>query len=91
MVEKICSRAVAHIPGANMKGFLVTILSEAKRQQIQLSEPGGRVLDLQWSERWNGQKLFSVSGMGFGQQPIVWRGATFPEISGHFVSEGECG
>jgi len=26
MVEKICSRAVAHIPGANIKEFLVTIL-----------------------------------------------------------------
>jgi len=34
-----------------MKEFLVTILREAKRQQIQLSEPEGRVLDLQWSER----------------------------------------
>ena len=42
MVEKICSRAVAHIPGANMKEFLVTILSEVKRPQIQLSEPEGR-------------------------------------------------
>jgi len=42
MVEKICSRAVAHIPGANIKEFLVTILSEVKRPQIQLSEPGGR-------------------------------------------------
>ena len=51
MVENICSRAVAHIPGANMKEFLVTILGEAKRLQIQLSEPGGRVLGLQWSER----------------------------------------
>jgi len=47
---KICSRAVAHIPGANIKEFLVTILREAKRPQIQLSEPGGRVLGLQWSE-----------------------------------------
>jgi hypothetical protein len=43
MVEEICSRAVAHIPGANIKEFLVTILSEAERLQIQLSEPGGRV------------------------------------------------
>jgi len=49
--EKICSRAIAHIPGANIKEFLLTILREAKRSQIQLSEPGGRVLDLQWSER----------------------------------------
>ncbi len=30
MVEKICSGAVAHIPGANIKEFLVSILSEAK-------------------------------------------------------------
>jgi len=51
MGENICSRAVAHIPGANIKEFLVTILREAKRPQIQLSEPEGRVLDLQWSER----------------------------------------
>ena len=50
-VEKICSRAVAHIPGANMKEFLLTIVSEAKRPQIQLSEPGGGVLGLQCSER----------------------------------------
>jgi len=47
MVEKICSRAVAHIPGANIKEFLVTILSEVKRPQIQLAEPEGGVLDLQ--------------------------------------------
>jgi hypothetical protein len=40
-------RAVAHIPGANIKEFLVTILSEAKRPQIQLFEPKGRVLGLQ--------------------------------------------
>jgi len=26
--------------------------------------------------------------MGFGQQPFKRRGATFPEISGHFESEG---
>jgi len=44
--EKICSRAVAHIPGANMKEFWLTILSEAERAQIQLCEPVGRVLDL---------------------------------------------
>jgi hypothetical protein len=40
-------RDVAHIPGANIKEFLVTILSEAKRPQIQLVEPEGQVLDLQ--------------------------------------------
>jgi hypothetical protein len=45
------SGAVAHIPGANIKEFLVTILREAKRPQSQLFEPGGRVLGLQWSER----------------------------------------
>jgi len=47
MIERICSRAVAHIPGANIKEFLGTILSEAKRPQIQLSESEGRVLGLQ--------------------------------------------
>jgi len=47
MVEKLCSRAVAHIPGADIKEFLVTILSEEERSQIQLFEPIGRVLDLQ--------------------------------------------
>ncbi len=31
----------AQIPGANIKEFLATILSEAKRQQIHLSEPRG--------------------------------------------------
>jgi len=30
-----CQAAVAEIPGANIKEFLVTILSEAKRLQIQ--------------------------------------------------------
>ena len=34
---------------SRIKIFSVTILSEAKRLQIQLSEPRGRVLDLQWS------------------------------------------
>ena len=34
---------------SRIKIFSVTILSEAKRPQIQLSEPGGRVLDLQRS------------------------------------------
>jgi hypothetical protein len=33
IVEKICSPGVAHIPGANIKEFLVTILREAKRLQ----------------------------------------------------------
>jgi len=30
----------------------------------------------------------ALSGMGFGQQPIVWRGEAFPEISGHCGSIG---
>jgi hypothetical protein len=39
-----CQRAVAHIPGANIKEFWLTILSEAnlseaKRPQIQCSSP----------------------------------------------------
>jgi hypothetical protein len=37
------------------------------------------------------QKFFSVSGMGFGQQPLEPRGATFPELSGYFGSGGELG
>jgi hypothetical protein len=40
-------RAVAHIPGANIKEFLVTILSEAKRPQRQCLSPQGEFLDLQ--------------------------------------------
>jgi hypothetical protein len=42
MIKKICLRGVAHIPRANIKEFWLTILSEAKLQQIQLSEPEGR-------------------------------------------------
>jgi len=57
---------VAHIPGANIKEFLGTILSEAKRAQIpRLSWDG------EFSERKTAdQKFFSVRGMGFGQQPV---------------------
>ena len=33
-----------------------------------MSEPKGRVLDLQWSELLNGQKFFPVSEREFGQQ-----------------------
>ena len=33
----------------------------------------------------------ALSGMGFEQQPIVGRGAPFPEILGHFGSKGEFG
>ena len=44
---KICSRAVSHIPGANIKEFLVTILCEAKRAQTRVFEPERRVLGLQ--------------------------------------------
>ena len=47
MVEEIFLWGVDHIPGANIKEFLITILSEAERPQIHLSEPEGRVLDLQ--------------------------------------------
>jgi hypothetical protein len=76
MVEKIWARAVAHIPGANIKEFLGTILSEAKRPQIQCLSPKG-----EFSERKTpDQKFFSVSGMGFGQQTIVRRRATFSII-----------
>jgi len=35
MVDKICSRGVAHIPGANIKEFLVTILSEANVRMVK--------------------------------------------------------
>ena len=75
MAEKKCSRAVAHIPRANIKEFLGTIRSEPKRPQIPpLSKDG------EFSERKAvDQKFFSVSGMGFGQQPLERRGATFPE------------
>jgi hypothetical protein len=47
MVKEICSRAVGRVPRRNVKEFWLTILSEAERLQIQLSEPEGRVLDLQ--------------------------------------------
>jgi len=43
-------RSLPGFPGVNIKGFWLTILSEVKRPQIHLSEPEGRVLDLQWSE-----------------------------------------
>ena len=59
-------RAVAHIPGANIKEFLETTLNEAKRPQIpRLSNDG------EFAERKTvDQKFFSVSGTGFGQQPL---------------------
>jgi hypothetical protein len=41
---------IARVSRRNIKEFWLTILSEAKRPQIQLFEPIGRVLDLQWSE-----------------------------------------
>jgi hypothetical protein len=44
------NRSLPGFPGANIKEFWLTILSEAKRPQIHVSEPEGRVLDLQWSE-----------------------------------------
>jgi hypothetical protein len=80
MVEKKCSRAVAHIPGGNIKEFLGTIRSEPKRQQIPRLSKDGEFLERKDAD----QKFFSVSGMGFGQQPLEPRGATFPEFSGHF-------
>jgi len=43
----ISERLLAGFPGANIKGFWQTILSEAERSQIHLFEPKGRVLDLQ--------------------------------------------
>jgi hypothetical protein len=65
MVEKICSRAVAHIPGANIKEFLGTILCEPERQEIPRLSKDGEVSERKAAD----QKFFSVSGMGFGQQP----------------------
>ena len=41
------NRSLAGFPGANIKEFWLSILSEAKPPQIHLSEPEGRVLDLQ--------------------------------------------
>ena len=79
MVEKKCSWAVAHIPGANIKEFLGTILSEPKRQQIPRLSKDGELLERKAAD----QKFFSVSGMGFGQQPVKRLGVTFPEILGH--------
>jgi hypothetical protein len=77
MFEKILSRAVARIPGANIKEFLGTIRSEPKWPQIpRLSK------DWEFSERKAAdQKFFSVSGMGFGQQPPERRRASFFETS----------
>ena len=47
----ISEAVAARVPRRNVKEFWLTILSEAERPQIQLSEPEGRVVDLQWSER----------------------------------------
>ena len=43
----ISEAVAARVPRRNIKEFWLTILSEAERPQIQLSEPQGRVLDLQ--------------------------------------------
>jgi hypothetical protein len=43
----ISEAVAARVPRRNIKEFWLTILSEAERPQIQLSEPEGRVLDLQ--------------------------------------------
>ena len=77
MVEKRCSRAVAHIPGANIKEFLGIILSLMKTDVNLPFEQGWRVLGTKDPD----QKLFSVSGMGFGQQPVELRRASFFETS----------
>jgi hypothetical protein len=45
-----CEAVAARVPRRNVKEYWLTILSETERLQIQLSEPEGRVLDLQWSE-----------------------------------------
>jgi hypothetical protein len=55
----------AHIPGANIKEFLGTILSEPKRQKIPRLSWDGEFLERKAAD----QKFFSVSRMGFGQQP----------------------
>jgi hypothetical protein len=43
----ISEAVAARVPPGNIKKYWLTILSEAERLQIQLSEPEGRVLDLQ--------------------------------------------
>jgi hypothetical protein len=45
--DSISEAVAARVPRRNVKEFWLTILSEAERLQIQLSEPRGRVLDLQ--------------------------------------------
>ena len=75
-----CLRAVAHIPGANIKEFLEIILSLMKTAANLPFELGWRVLGTKDPD----QKLFSVSGMGFGQQPVKQRRASFFETSYRF-------
>ena len=48
--DTVSGPVVARVPRRNVKEFWLTILREAERLQILLSEPEGRVLDLQWSE-----------------------------------------
>jgi hypothetical protein len=45
--ESISGAVAARVPRRNIKEFWLSILREAERPQIQLSESGGRVLDLQ--------------------------------------------
>ncbi len=49
--QVISVAAVAQIPGANIKEFLLTILSEAKRPQIQCLSPKGAVLERSSAEQ----------------------------------------
>jgi hypothetical protein len=71
-----CLRAVAHIPGANIKEFLEIILSLTETGANPPFELVWRVLGTKDPD----QKLFSVSGMGFGQQPFEQRRAIFSRL-----------
>ncbi len=44
--DSISEAVTARVSRRNIKEFWLTILSEAERPQIQLSEPEGRVVDL---------------------------------------------
>jgi hypothetical protein len=80
-----CLRAVAHIPGANIKEFLEIILSLTETGANPPFELVWRVLGTKDPD----QKLFSVSGMGFGQQPFEQRRASFFETSKEKPTEGQ--
>ena len=57
-------------PGANSKGFLVTILGEAKEQQFPLFEPAGRVWKLREASVRMVEKSFQRAEGRFEQQPV---------------------